>query len=75
MGDQGLIAYLRLQHEAGELRERIDTLSAREQRLRLEIKALRNDADYIEQVARRQLRLVRPGEIVIELPPANNEER
>jgi cell division protein FtsB len=68
VGDQGLIAYLRLQREASELRERVDALTAREQRLRLEIKALHDDADYIEQVARRQLRLVRPNEIVIELP-------
>lgn len=74
VGDQGLIAYLRLQREAGELRERIDTLTVREQRLRLEIKALQNDADYIEQVARRQLRLVRPDEIVIELPPTRGED-
>lgn len=75
VGDQGLIAYLRLQREASELRERIDTLTARERHLRLEIKALQSDADYIEQVARRELRLVRPGETVIELPPDGEENR
>ncbi len=69
VGDQGWIAYLQLRAEKGRLEQRIQEATGREAQLRREVKALGNDADYIEQVAREKLGLVKPGEEVIELIP------
>ncbi|MBI3993713.1 MAG: septum formation initiator family protein [Candidatus Lambdaproteobacteria bacterium] len=69
VGDQGWIAYLRLQGERGQLRQRIEETRAREAQLRREIHALQDDPAYLEQVARKLLGLVKPGDVVIEMRP------
>ncbi|MDH4246204.1 MAG: septum formation initiator family protein [Deltaproteobacteria bacterium] len=69
VGDQGLIAYYHLQQERDRLREEVTHLELRERKLRQEIHALTSSRSYIETLARRRLGLVRPGEIVIQLPP------
>lgn len=68
IGDQGLISYYQLRHEAASLREDVERLKARKDFLGLEIEALRNDPGYIEHLARKDLGLVKPGEIVLQLP-------
>jgi len=68
VGDQGFIAYLGLQREATALRRDIQALETRQVRLQQEIRALREDPAYIELLARQELGLVRPGEVVIQLP-------
>ena len=52
-----------LERDIGELRGEADRLSAA-------ITRLRSDPDYIEQVARETLGLVKPGERVLKLPPS-----
>jgi cell division protein FtsB len=52
-----------LEQEIGQLRGEADRLSAA-------ITRLRSDPDYIEQVAREALGLVKPGERVLKLPPS-----
>jgi cell division protein FtsB len=74
VGDQGLIAYWMLRSEEAALRSDVTRLEAREAELVREIEALRSDPAYIEQVARRQLGFVRPGEVIVQLP-APREER
>ena len=69
VGDQGWIAYLRLQAEREQLVQRIDVTRAREAQLQREIHALQNDPVYIEQVARTLLGLVKPEDVVIEMRP------
>ena len=67
IGDQGWIAYLRLQDETRQLRQGIEDARVREGQLRRDIRALRENPDYIELIARKQFGLVKPGEIVIDL--------
>lgn len=67
-GDQGLIAYYRLKGESHQLNLDVAALSERRGELAREIRALRDDDGYIEMLARRRLGLVRPGEIVVQLP-------
>ena len=69
VGDQGLIAYWRLNREARELRHTVEGLQTRRYELHRSIRALHEDLDYIEQLARRNLGLVRPGEVVLQMPP------
>lgn len=70
VGDQGLIAYYRLQKEAETLRLELQTMQGREQELLREIDALNNSDAYLEMLARRNLGLVKPDEMIIQLPPA-----
>ena len=62
VGDRGLPDTLRIRREHRELEAAIAALRATNQRLQLEMERLRNDPDAIENLARRQLGLVRPGE-------------
>jgi len=73
VGDRGLLARQRsrLQHEA--LVEAIVRQKAENDRLREEVRRLTEDPSAIEEIARRELGLIRPGEkvfIVRDLPPA-----
>ena len=68
VGDQGMISYWRLSDEAVELRAKVGEMEARHRELTLEIRALRDDPVYIEQIARQRLGLVHPGETVLQLP-------
>ena len=62
VGDRGLPANLRIRREHRELEAAIAALRATNQRLQLEAQRLRNDPTAIEELARRELGFVRPGE-------------
>ena len=46
-------------------------LDAENKQLTSEIQALRSDPTTIEKVAREELKLVKPGEVVLVIPPEN----
>lgn len=69
LGDQGLIAYFRLRAEAHKLEGEVTRLEAQQQELAQRIHALNDDPAYIELLARQRLGLVRPGDVVLQLPP------
>ena len=63
-GDKGLLQVYRLRKELKEI-ERVNMELQREnERLRAEIDNLRTNKKYIEELARRELGLVRKGETV-----------
>ena len=64
VGDRGWLAMLRARHEYEDLAASIAHLRAENARLREEARRLREDPDAIEEVARRQLGLIKPGEKV-----------
>jgi cell division protein FtsB len=71
VGDQGLLATLRARQRYEELATTIASLRAENARLREEARRLREDPAAIEEIARRDLGLIRPGEkvfIVKDLP-------
>ena len=73
VGDRGLLAMLRAQHEYDELAASISRQRADNARLRDQARRLRVDPSAIEEIARRELGLIRPGErvfIVKDIPPA-----
>lgn len=51
-----------------QLETRITETKARSERLRLRIDRLKNDPGMLERLARENLGMVRPGDLVIELP-------
>ena len=71
VGDQGLIAMLRARRQYNELATAITRQRAENARLREQARRLREDPTAIEEIARRELGLIRPGEklfIVKDLP-------
>ncbi len=64
VGDKGLLAILRARHEYDELATTVGRVHADNLRLRDEARRLREDPATIEEVARRELGLIRPGEKV-----------
>jgi cell division protein FtsB len=64
VGDRGLLAMLRARHQYDQLASTIARQRAENARLREEARRLREDPGAIEEIARRDLGLIRPGEKV-----------
>jgi cell division protein FtsB len=64
VGDRGLLAMLRARREYEVLSATIERKRADNARLREEARRLREDPSAIEEVARRDLGLIKPGERV-----------
>jgi len=64
VGDRGLLATLRARREYDRLADGIARARAENARLREEVRRLREDPGAIEELARRELGLIRPGETV-----------
>jgi cell division protein FtsB len=64
VGDRGLLAMLRARHQYDQLAATIARQRAENARLREEVRRLREDPGAIEEIARRDLGLIRPGEKV-----------
>jgi cell division protein FtsB len=63
-GDKGLLKVYRLRRELKEIQRANMELQQENERLRAEINNLRTNKKYIEELARRELGLVKKGEIV-----------
>jgi len=75
VGDRGLLAMLRARKAYDELTLAVGRQRAENARLRDEARRLREDPAAIEEIARRDLGLIRPGEkvfIVKDLPPPSH---
>jgi cell division protein FtsB len=64
VGDRGLIAVFHAEREYTALVSELDRLKGQNSQLREEIRRLREDPAAIEELARRDLGLMRPGEKV-----------
>ena len=73
VGDRGLLAMFRARQQHDELAATIARKRADNARLRDEARRLREDPTAIEEIARRELGLIKPGErvfIIKDVPPA-----
>ena len=73
VGDRGLVAMLRARHEYDELSAAVARERAENAKLRETARRLKDDPSAIEEIARRELGLIKPGErvfIVKDVPPA-----
>jgi cell division protein FtsB len=64
VGDRGAIHLWRLQGEKAKLDDQNYRLHKENEALRQRIVRLRNDDSYLEMIAREELNLVRPGEVI-----------
>ena len=74
-GEMGVVAGLRQRHTAARLRREVAELQATTDALKAEVRALKTDPFRIEAIAREQLGLARPGEIVFLFPSGAGAER
>ena len=70
VGERGALHLWRLHGEKSNLDEQNYLLQKENEALRLRISRLRNDDAYLEKLAREELNLVRPGEVIYRFPKA-----
>jgi cell division protein FtsB len=67
-GDRGFLAVRRRRQELQMLQEQVQKLQQENQKLEEQIKALKSDPKAIEMLAREQMKLAKPGELIYVLP-------
>lgn len=71
LGERGALHLWRLRGEKNQLDEQNFRLQKENDALRRRITRIRRDDRYLEKLAREELNLVRPGEVVYRFPGAN----
>ena len=69
-GGQSLGRLWNMKREVDGLEREIAALRAETDRVSASVTRLRSDPDSIEQIAREELGLIRPGERILKLPPS-----
>lgn len=72
-GERGFIHLYRMEKERQNYLEKIAELEQTNKELMNQIRRMREDRDYIETVARRELGLVKENELIIKFNPENKE--
>lgn len=67
-GSHGLLAMRRTQTQVKQLRGQIDRLNQENSELSKQVQSLRTDPKAVERIARDELGLARPGEMIFKLP-------
>jgi cell division protein FtsB len=67
-GTHGYLAMRRTQQEINKVKTNIEKLNKENVRLEDEVKELKSDPHKIEKIARDELGLARPGEVIIKIP-------
>jgi len=63
-GEKGILHLLRLKRELTRIREENQRAEEENQRLREEVKRLQQEKRYIEEIARKELGMVKEGEVI-----------
>ena len=76
VGDHGHLKMRQRQREVRQLEGEIHHLQGENQQLQQRVQSLRSDPAAIERIAREEMKLARPGEIIFTLPaPTPREAR
>jgi len=72
-GEKGIFNLLRIQKEVAKIKEKNVKLEEENQKLREEVKRLQTDRRYIEEIARKELGMVKEGEIIYQFDDKKNK--
>lgn len=72
VGERGALHLWRLRGEKNQLDEQNYRLQKTNEELRQKIARIRNDDHYLEKLAREELNLVRPGEVIYRFPKTDS---
>jgi len=67
-GERGILRELNYRHQRDQLQQELHQLEAQNEDLRKEIDTLRHNGKYVETIARRELGMVKPDEIIYQFP-------
>ncbi len=74
-GEKGILHLLRLRKEVARIKEKNVKLEEENQKLKEEVKRLQSDKRYIEEIARKELGMVKEGEIIYQFDiPSKGKE-
>lgn len=75
LGDKGILHLLRLQSELARMKEINVKMEEENRKLKEEVKRLQHEKRYIEEIARKELGMVKEGEIIyqFDLPEDKND--
>ncbi len=65
VGERGLVSTMRARNQAQELTTKVESLRRENRQLRESARLLREDRTTIEALARKELGLIRPGEVLV----------
>lgn len=70
-GAHGLVAMRRTQKEIEQIREQIGKLNEQNKSLAGQVTSLKSDPNAIERIAREEMGMARPGEMIFKLPDSD----
>jgi cell division protein FtsL len=73
-GPHGFIAMRRTQKEIDEIQRQIGRINNENKSLADQVNALKTDPKSIERIAREEMGLARPGEVIFKLPDASKQK-
>jgi len=73
VGKHGLLTYVNMKNRYAEMQEECLRLRRENEHLRREIRALRTNPDAIEKVAREELGMIKPGEVLYKFKPEDSD--
>ncbi len=74
-GEKGVLHRLRLEKELARIKEANAKMAEENRKLQEEVKRLQTEKRYIEEIARKELGMVKEGEMIYQFePPAGNKE-
>jgi cell division protein FtsB len=74
-GDKGLLRIYELRHDKSRINTRLADAKVENEKLKLEIVALKTDRRYLESIARKDFGLVRSNEVIYQFPQEKKQER
>ena len=72
-GEKGILHLFRLRKELIRIEEKNLKLEGENQRLKEEVRRLKSDKRYIEEIARKELGMVKQGEIIYQFDPPGDK--
>jgi len=73
LGEWGLVDLLKLRKEKAGIIAANAEIAAENQTVTRRIYRLKNDRQYVESIVRRELGVVKEGELIIKMPPVGQE--
>jgi cell division protein FtsL len=74
-GEKGILHLLRLKRELTRIKEENQRAEEENQRLREEVKRLQQEKRYIEEIARKELGMVKEGEVIYQFESPNDKKK
>jgi cell division protein FtsB len=73
-GEKGILHLLQLKKEYSRIKESNLQLEKENEVLKEEVRKLKQEKKYIEEIARKELGMVKEGEIIYQFEPSNREK-